>query len=99
MIIQDGDNYRLQGHVTIDNAPAVLTEGLKAFDRDGVVVDLSGLEEVDSSTVSLVLEWLRAAQRSGHKLRFVNLPANLVSLATLYGVLEMIQPEPGMRQG
>ncbi|MDD5330632.1 MAG: STAS domain-containing protein [Sulfuricella sp.] len=92
MIVPDGDNYRLQGRVTIDNAPDVLAEGLKAFDRDGVVVDLSELEEVDSSTVSLLLEWLRAARRSGRKLGFVNLPANLVSLATLYGVLEMIQP-------
>lgn len=91
MIVQDDDNYRVQGRITIDNAHAVLTEGLKLFDRDGLVVDLSGLEEVDSSAVSLMLEWLRAAQRDKRKLGFINLPANLTSLATQYGVLEMIQ--------
>ena len=92
MIVQDGDNYRIQGRITIANANALLTEGLKLFVRDGLVVDLSQLEEVDSSAVSLVLEWLREAQRNQRKLRFTNLPDNLKSLATLYGVLDLIQP-------
>ena len=92
MILQDGDNYRIQGRITIANANALLTEGLKLFVRDGLVVDLSQLEEVDSSAVSLLLEWLREAQRNQRKLRFSNLPDNLKSLATLYGVLDLIQP-------
>lgn len=92
MISQDGDNYRVQGRITIDNANALLAEGLKLFVRDGLVVDLSQLEEVDSSAVSLLLEWLREAQRNQRKLRFTNLPDNLKSLATLYGVLDLIQP-------
>lgn len=95
MIQQDGDIFRIQGRITIDNAHAVLAEGLKHFDRDGVVVDLSQVEEVDSSAVSLVLEWLREAQRNKRKLSFINLPDNLKSLATLYGVLDLIQPEAG----
>lgn len=92
MISQDGDNYRVQGRITIDNARALLADGLRQFSKDGLAVDLSQLEEVDSSAVSLLLEWLREAQRNQHKLRFTNLPDNLKSLATLYGVLELIQP-------
>ncbi|MHB1291780.1 MAG: STAS domain-containing protein [Sulfuricella sp.] len=92
MIVPDGDNYRIQGRITIANANALLTEGLKLFVRDGLVVDLSQLEEVDSAAVSLVLEWLREAQRNHRKLRFTHLPDNLKSLATLYGVLDLIQP-------
>lgn len=91
IIVQDGSNYRIQGRVTIDNAPAVLAEGLKLFDRDGLIVDLSKLEEVDSATISLLLEWLREAQRNQRTLRFTHLPDNLKSLATLYGVLDVIQ--------
>lgn len=92
MIVPDGDNFRIQGRITIDNAHTVLMEGLKLFDRDGLVVDLSQLEEVDSSAVSLVLEWLREAQRNQRKLSFTHLPDNLKSLATLYSVLDLIQP-------
>lgn len=92
MILQDGDNYRIQGRITIDNARTLLVDGLRQFGKDGLVVDLSQLEEVDSSAVSLLLEWLREAQRNQRKLRFTNLPDNLKSLATLYGVLDLIQP-------
>ena len=92
MIVQDGDNYRIQGRITIANANALLAEGLKLFVRDGMAVDLSQLEEVDSSAVSLVLEWLREAQRNQRKLSFTHLPDNLKSLAPLYSVLDLIQP-------
>ncbi len=92
MILQDGDNYRVQGRITIDNARALLADGLRQFSKDGLVVDLSQLEDVDSSAVSLLLEWLREAQRNQRKLRFANLPDNLKSLAALYGVLDLIQP-------
>jgi len=92
MIVPDGDNYRIQGRIAIDNANALLEEGLKLFVRDGLMVDLSQLEEVDSSAVSLVLEWLREAQRNQRKLSFTHLPENLKSLATLYSVLDLIQP-------
>lgn len=92
MIIEDGDNYRIQGRITLANANALLEEGLALFVRDGLVVDLSKLEEVDSSAVSLLLEWLREAQRNHRKLHFTHLPDNLKSLATLYSVLDLIQP-------
>ncbi len=92
MILQDGDNYKVQGGITIDNARTLLAEGLGQFSKDSLVVDLSQLEEVDSSAVSLLLEWLREAQRNQRTLRFTNLPDNLKSLATLYGVLDLIQP-------
>lgn len=92
MILQDGDNYKVQGRITIDNVRTLLAEGLSQFSKDRLVVDFSQLEEVDSSAVSLLLEWLREAQRNQRKLRFTNLPDNLKSLATLYGVLDLIQP-------
>ena len=92
MILQDGDNYKVQGRITIDNVRTLLADGLSQFSKDGLVVDLSQLEDVDSSAVSLLLEWLREAQRNQRKLRFTNLPDNLKSLATLYGVLDLIQP-------
>jgi phospholipid transport system transporter-binding protein len=46
--------------------------------------------EVDSSALSLLLEWRRAAERSGRTIRYRNLPASLKSLAELYGITELL---------
>jgi phospholipid transport system transporter-binding protein len=37
-----------------------------------------------------MFEWMRRAQTSHSTIFFTNLPHSLISLATLYGVLEMI---------
>jgi phospholipid transport system transporter-binding protein len=55
-------------------------------------IDFAKVTEVDSSAVALLLEWRRESQRRGKNLSFVNLPANLMALAELYGVDDLIQP-------
>jgi ABC-type transporter Mla MlaB component len=40
--------------------------------------------------VALLLHWRRAADRLQKSLRYVHLPQNLVALAQLYGVDDMI---------
>lgn len=91
MITREDDLYRVDGPITMANVKAVMDEGLRQFRGEAVKVDLSGVEEVDSSAVSLLLQWLRDGRRQGRKLQFLGLPANLSSLAKLYGVEELLQ--------
>lgn len=93
MITREGNLYRVKGSVTIDNVTAVLEQGITLFDQENLTVDMSSLEEVDSSAVSMMLEWLREAQRRKQRLSFINLPENLKSLTKLYGVAELIPSE------
>jgi phospholipid transport system transporter-binding protein len=72
------------------NVQAVLAEGERVFDGPQVDVDLARVTEVDSSAVSLLLEWSRQAARKGQRLIFLNPPANLRSLAALYGVSNLV---------
>jgi phospholipid transport system transporter-binding protein len=81
---------QLSGSVTIATANKLFNEGLKAQAGSSLVIDCGRLEKVDSSAVSLMLVWLREAQRSQVNLRFTNVPANLMSLATLYGVSDLM---------
>lgn len=90
MITRAGDHLHLSGSVTIATVNALFNEGLKAQAGSNLVIDFSRLEKVDSSAVSLMLVWLREAQRSKVNLRFANVPDNLMSLATLYGVSELL---------
>lgn len=81
----------VSGRLTIETTAALFGSGLVL--KDGCTemeVDLARVEAVDSTAVSLMLSWLRAAQARNIKLRFVNVPENLVSLANLYGVAESL---------
>ncbi len=90
MIVRDGNALRVQGPITMATARAVLEEGLGLFAQDDLQIDLGEVQEVDSSAVSLLLEWVRAARGKNRRLTYVNLPENLKSLASLYGVLELL---------
>ncbi len=73
---------------------ALFKEGLKLQAGNKVssemLIDFAQLEKVDSAAVSIMLGWLREAQRNKVSLRFVNVPGNLLSLAKLYGVDELL---------
>ncbi|MEI7842911.1 MAG: STAS domain-containing protein [Gallionellaceae bacterium] len=87
----DGNVMRVQGRLTLETSPALFAQGLPV--KDGltdIVIDLAKVEGVDSSAISLMLAWLRAAQAKQLKLSFVNVPENLISLANLYDVTETL---------
>jgi phospholipid transport system transporter-binding protein len=90
VIRREGEAFMVEGPVTMANVEAVLAEGERAFEGAQAQVDLARVTEVDSSAVSLLLEWSRRAARKGQRLTFHNLPANLRSLAALYGVSNLL---------
>jgi phospholipid transport system transporter-binding protein len=90
MISCEGGRCTVQGPLTMDCVTAVLEESSTLFRGPDLIVDLGPVTEVDSAAVSLLLEWQRAARRENRAIRFVNVPANLLSLARLYGVAELI---------
>jgi phospholipid transport system transporter-binding protein len=81
----------LSGAVTLEVSPKLFQSGL-TFPKgiSQLSVDWSKVDAVDSSAISLMLAWQRAAQRQNVQLRFINLPENLLSLANLYGVTELL---------
>lgn len=80
----------VQGPITVENVVSLLGQGQEQFTAPQLTVDLSAVTEVDSSALSLLLEWRREAARNGRAIRFANLPGNLQSLAKLYGVTELL---------
>jgi len=76
----------LQGHLNMDSVPELFASGLRQLEQQDLLVDFSGVESVDSAAVSMLLGWERAAQRTERVLRVTGLPEDLLSLARLYGV-------------
>jgi phospholipid transport system transporter-binding protein len=94
VITRTGDGLQVSGSVTMATVSSLLSEGLKSEERSeanhNMVIDFNQIEKVDSSAVSLMLVWLREAKRNNVNLRFINVPGNLMSLAKLYGVAELL---------
>ena len=95
MIVRDGSRLRVQGAVNMGNVKSLLEAGLQQFNLELKEIDFSGVKEVDSSAISMVLEWLRVSKSRNLQLRVVNMPDNMKSLASLYGVLGLIPVSGG----
>lgn len=87
------DRLLLQGHLNMGTASQWYASGLQRLNEQGLYADFSAVESVDSAAVSMLLAWTRAAQRGNYKFEVANLPADLISLAKLYGVEDLL-PNP-----
>jgi len=90
VITREDGRLVIRGRLTIATVPALFETGLQHLASEDLLVDFSQVEAVDSAAVSMLLGWLRAAQRSQRTLRVTGLPEDLLSLADLYGVTELL---------
>lgn len=90
MIDRSDSRIVIRSPMTFSQAVSLRETVLDALDRDGLTVDLGQVQESDSTALSLLLEWQRGAKARGWQVRYANLPANLRSLAEVYGVLELL---------
>lgn len=90
MIAKEGDRLVLSGRLTMSSVPALYETGLQHLAGEDLLVDLAKVEAVDSAAVSMLLGWSRAVQARQRTLRVANMPQDLLSLADLYGVAELL---------
>ena len=86
----EGEWMMVNGNLNIETVPDLFKTGLQHLAGDDLNVDFSKVTSVDSAAVSMLLGWTRAAQRVGQELRVRGLPQDLLNLAHLYGVAELL---------
>ena len=87
------ETIALTGCVTLESIKRIEQEVAETLRQPDVVIDLAAVTDVDSVAVSLMLHWQRDAKLAGRSVRFAHLPAELVSLAQLYGVESLLALE------
>ena len=90
MIERDGNQLRVRGALTIAGVTALCVAGKQQLGDADLVVDLAAVTEVDSTALSLLFEWRRAAREKNLQIAFRNLPESLKSLAALYGLTDLV---------
>lgn len=88
-VTQVNGGWNVSGDVLITTANDLLEQS-QAFAIENTKIDFANVTDVDTSAVSLILEWKRRAEKENQSLTFVNLPANLISLVQLYDVADLI---------
>lgn len=90
MIRIAGDCVEVSGPMTQTDAAALLADGVAAIAASASTFDLAAVTEMDSSCLAVVFGWMRAAKAGGKTLRLLNPPQNLLSLAAVYDVADLL---------
>lgn len=86
----DGQRLLLEGAVTLDEHLALRAASGPWLATERPEADWSAVTAVDSSALSLMLHWQRARPAGAAPVAHRNLPADLLALADLYGVQDLL---------
>ncbi len=89
-ITELANKWHVSGDVLVDNANLILSHSATFTMSGEIEVDFNAVGNVDTSALSLMLEWQRRAVAENCKIKFTNLPESLSSLADLYGIEDFI---------
>ena len=88
-------HYRLAGELNFNSVPALAGRSGELFHEPGEVrVSLADVTRADSAGLALLVDWLREARRRGRRIAFTHVPAQLLALARVSGVDELLPLDP-----
>ena len=91
MLVTTPEGFALAGPLTIATASVHVDAARALWPAEGdVVIDFAGVTEADSAALAVIFKWQRDAQKKGRKIHCRNIPANMIALAKLYGVDDLI---------
>jgi phospholipid transport system transporter-binding protein len=83
--------FALAGPLTIATASFYVEAAREHWPQEGdATIDFAGVTEADSAALALIFKWQRDAEKKGRKIHCVNIPPNVITLARLYGVDDLI---------
>jgi phospholipid transport system transporter-binding protein len=91
-LVENADgSWLLQGELGFMSVPSVLQHaGVDMLGKEQITVDLKGVNRADSAGLALLVEWLRESEIAGNTIKFVNVPAQLLSIARVCGLEEIL---------
>jgi len=84
--------FELRGDVSFQTAEDILRSSEKLFAGiANVDVDLSAVEQTDSSGLALLLEWMSRAAGAEAEIRFSNIPEKIQAIAVTAEISELLE--------
>lgn len=77
-----GDRLVVAGELDFTTVVQVLNDALPLLGAGAEIrIDLQGVTRSDSAGLALLIEWMRAAQRLGKSVQFLNIPSQMLDIA------------------
>jgi phospholipid transport system transporter-binding protein len=84
-------NWLLEGELGVASVPGLLEQAATAMKgRGDIEVDLKGVTRADSAGLALLVELMRGSSRNGRRIAFNHVPAQLLSIASVCGLEEIL---------
>ena len=84
--------FELGGDVSFQTAEDILRSGEKLFaGLASVDVNLSAVEQTDSSGLALLLEWISRAASTGTEIQFSNIPEKIQAIAVTAEINDLLE--------
>ncbi len=92
-IEQRTDGFDVAGELDVGTVPGLIQQTLALFRKESGVmtIDLQKVTRADSSGIAILIEWMRAARDSNREIVFRNVPVQLLAIAKVSG-LDQILP-------
>ena len=89
---QEDGVYALRGELRFATVIPLLRNSGQMFEdgTEAIVVDLIGVTLADSAGLSLLIQWWRQALAAGRTISYTHLPQQMLSMARLGGVDELL---------
>jgi len=93
LIVRSPERGEVSGPLVFATARRARTAGLAALRgaQGALVLDCSGLGPTDSAGLAVLLDWLAEARKAARHLRFEGLPEDLLRLARISAVDELLR--------
>jgi len=88
----DAHQFVLSGELTMQTVPTVARDSQALIDKmhGDVKINLAKVKRADSAGLALLIDWLRQAQSKNIKLEFEHLPEQLMQIAKLSELHELL---------
>ncbi len=83
--------WSFEGDYTFFQIPQYLDKLYALKIDQSITLDLSQIQNIDTSLLSFIFEIKRKARLANQKVSLVKIPKNLIDLATLYGVQKFLK--------
>lgn len=86
-----GGRFAILGDLSFQTAVSALEASKPLFaDHSTIELDLAGVQRADSAGLALMLEWVNWARNSAREVKFRNIPAQIISIAQISEVEDML---------